>query len=70
MVISREPVTQDCWNCEVKIGGYKTEDFRQDLVVIAEAMAIKDGLEFAVTSHWQKMEIESDSKQVIQVLNG
>ncbi|GAA0141495.1 hypothetical protein LIER_02627 [Lithospermum erythrorhizon] len=39
-------------------------------VVVAEAMVIRDGLEFAVNNHWQKVEIESDSKQVIQVLNG
>ncbi|GAA0162097.1 hypothetical protein LIER_18269 [Lithospermum erythrorhizon] len=38
--------------------------------LMAEALAIRSALEYACLSQWRKVEIESDSKQLIQLLNG
>ncbi|GAA0140795.1 hypothetical protein LIER_35286 [Lithospermum erythrorhizon] len=37
--------------------------------LVAEAMAIHEGLKLAIEDHWLRLEVESDTKQLIQVLN-
>ncbi|GAA0147221.1 hypothetical protein LIER_06974 [Lithospermum erythrorhizon] len=62
------------WNCRNTTGTFLGANFihlpNVTSSLMVEALAIRGAMEFACLNQWRKVEIESNSKYLIQVING